>query len=49
MILVLDCGNSRLAWGLAGPHGWVVQDTGAVLPRRLLAWPVVHPPLALAA
>jgi len=31
------------------PHGWVVQDTGAVLPRRLLAWPVVHPPLALAA
>lgn len=25
MILVLDCGNSRLKWGLAGPHGWVSQ------------------------
>ena len=25
MILVLDCGNSRLKWGLAGPHGWVTQ------------------------
>lgn len=25
MILVLDCGNSRLKWGLAGPHGWVAQ------------------------
>lgn len=23
MILVLDCGNSRLKWGLAGPQGWV--------------------------
>jgi len=23
VILVLDCGNSRLKWGLAGPHGWV--------------------------
>jgi len=25
MILCLDCGNSRLKWGLAGPHGWVAQ------------------------
>src|SRR5215831_14692586 len=25
MILCLDCGNSRLKWGLAGPHGWVLQ------------------------
>src|SRR5262249_1849858 len=25
MILCLDCGNSRLKWGLAGPHGWVSQ------------------------
>ena len=25
MILVLDCGNSRLKWGLAGPHGWISQ------------------------
>jgi type III pantothenate kinase len=25
VILVLDCGNSRLKWGLAGPHGWVSQ------------------------
>lgn len=25
MILVLDCGNSRLKWALAGPHGWVTQ------------------------
>jgi type III pantothenate kinase len=25
MILVLDCGNSRLKWALAGPHGWVAQ------------------------
>jgi hypothetical protein len=25
MILVLDCGNSRFKWGLAGPHGWVSQ------------------------
>jgi len=24
-ILCLDCGNSRLKWGLAGPHGWVSQ------------------------
>ena len=23
MILVLDCGNSRLKWGLEGPHGWL--------------------------
>jgi len=25
MILCLDCGNSRLKWGLAGPHGWLAQ------------------------
>jgi type III pantothenate kinase len=25
VILVLDCGNSRLKWGLDGPHGWLVQ------------------------
>ena len=25
MILLLDCGNSRLKWGLAGPHGWMSQ------------------------
>jgi type III pantothenate kinase len=25
MILILDCGYSRLAWGLAGEHGWVAQ------------------------
>ena len=25
MILVLDCGNSRLKWGLEGPHGWLAQ------------------------
>ena len=29
MILVLDCGNSRLKWGLAGPHGWVSQGNVA--------------------
>ncbi len=22
MILVIDAGNSRMKWGLAGPHGW---------------------------
>jgi type III pantothenate kinase len=25
MILALDCGNSRLKWGLSGPHGWISQ------------------------
>ena len=25
MILVLDCGNSRLKWGLADERGWVTQ------------------------
>src|SRR5258706_7597796 len=29
MILVLDCRNSRLKWGLAGPHGWISQGNGA--------------------
>lgn len=29
MILVLDCGNSRLKWGLAGPHGWISQGNVA--------------------
>jgi len=29
MILVLDCGNSRLAWGLTGPHGWAAQGSVA--------------------
>lgn len=29
MILVLDCGNSRLTWGLAGAHAWVVQGSVA--------------------
>lgn len=29
MILVLDCGHSRLAWGFAGEHGWAVQGTVA--------------------
>ncbi len=29
MILVLDCGNSRLAWGLAGEHGWTAQGSVA--------------------
>ena len=29
MILVLDCGHSRLAWGLAGEHGWAAQGTVA--------------------
>jgi type III pantothenate kinase len=24
MILVIDAGNSRMKWGLAGPHGWHV-------------------------
>lgn len=33
----------------AQPHGWVAQATGATLPRPLLAWPMIHPPLALAA
>ena len=28
MILVIDVGNSRMKWGLHGPHGWVAQ--GAV-------------------
>lgn len=28
MILVLDCGHSRLAWGLAGERGWLAR--GAV-------------------
>ena len=27
MILVLDCGHSRLAWGFAGDHGWAAQGT----------------------
>ena len=25
MILLLDCGNSRFKWALAGPHGWISQ------------------------
>lgn len=25
MILLLDCGNSRFKWALAGPHGWIAQ------------------------
>ena len=29
MILVLDCGHSRLAWGFAGEHGWAAQGTVA--------------------
>ena len=29
MILVLDCGHSRLAWGLAGEQGWAAQGTVA--------------------
>jgi len=29
MILVLDCGHSRLAWGLSGPYGWAAQGTVA--------------------
>jgi pantothenate kinase type III len=29
VILVLDCGNSRLKWGLAGPHGWISQGNVA--------------------
>lgn len=29
MILVLDCGHSRLAWGLAGEHGWAAQGSVA--------------------
>jgi type III pantothenate kinase len=29
MILVLDCGSSRLAWGFAGEHGWAAQGTVA--------------------
>jgi type III pantothenate kinase len=24
-ILVIDVGNSRMKWGLAGPHGWLLQ------------------------
>ena len=28
MLLLLDSGHSRLAWGLASEHGWVAQ--GAV-------------------
>jgi type III pantothenate kinase len=33
MILVLDCGHSRLAWGLAGEHGWAAQ--GAIANREI--------------
>ena len=29
MILVLDCGHSRLAWGLAGEHGWIARSSVA--------------------
>jgi len=29
MILVLDCGHSRLEWGLAGHHGWHAQGSVA--------------------
>jgi len=29
VILCLDCGNSRLKWGLAGAHGWVSQGNVA--------------------
>jgi type III pantothenate kinase len=29
MILVLDCGHSRLEWGLAGEHGWAALGTVA--------------------
>jgi type III pantothenate kinase len=25
VILLLDCGNSRFKWALAGPHGWISQ------------------------
>ena len=24
-VLVIDVGNSRMKWGLAGPHGWLAQ------------------------
>jgi type III pantothenate kinase len=34
MILVLDSGNSRLKWGLYGPHGWQIQG---VVPNQELA------------
>jgi type III pantothenate kinase len=34
MILVLDSGNSRMKWGLYGPHGWVAQG---VVPNQELA------------
>jgi type III pantothenate kinase len=39
MILVLDCGNSRLKWALEGPHGWLAsgnlpnQDIGTLALR----------------
>ena len=29
MILVLDCGHSRLEWGLAGHHGWAARGSVA--------------------
>ena len=34
MILVIDSGNSRMKWGLFGPHGWVAQG---VVPNAELA------------
>ncbi|MEO7498971.1 MAG: type III pantothenate kinase [Betaproteobacteria bacterium] len=33
MILVIDSGNSRMKWGLHGPHGWLAQ--GAVANAEL--------------
>src|SRR4030095_4589982 len=30
LTLVIDVGNSRMKWGLAGPHGWV---TGGITPN----------------
>ena len=34
MILVIDSGNSRMKWGLHGPHGWLAQG---VVPNAELA------------
>jgi hypothetical protein len=31
------------------PNGWAALATAATPPRRLLPWPVVHPPISLAA
>ena len=40
-ILVIDAGNSRMKWGLRGPHGWErlgVAPNGEIGALSLRAW-----------